>query len=309
MRTKFTFFTIVLAFFGWNNGANAQTVTDIDGNVYSTVTIGTQVWMQENLKVTKYNDGSIIGTTNPANQDISSETNPKYQWVYNGDDNNLPVYGRLYTWYSANDSRKVCPVGWHIPTSAEWTTLTNYLGGAGTAGAKLREAGTSHWTSPNTGADNSSGFTALPGGYRHPNGTFNYMGGTGFWWSATESGAANASYLSLSYDYNGTISMSNPKNVALSVRCLSDSGATGLNENNNNLQFRLFPNPGSGKFNILIANIFKINFLIEIYNPLGEVVLQQNNLSEIDLSNSPKGVYFVKVTDGAKTCISKIVVE
>ncbi|MFZ3064200.1 MAG: fibrobacter succinogenes major paralogous domain-containing protein, partial [Nitrospirota bacterium] len=141
---------------GDSGGGGNTTVTDIDGNVYNTVTIGAQVWMKENLKATKYRNSEDIPTTIA---DISGETSPKYQWAYGGNINNAAVYGRLYTWYAATDSRGLCPTGWHVPTNAEWTTLTDYLGTD--PGGKMKEAGTAHWTTPNTGADNSSGFTAL----------------------------------------------------------------------------------------------------------------------------------------------------
>jgi uncharacterized protein (TIGR02145 family) len=105
----------------------AQTVKDIDRDIYKTVTIGTQVWMAENLKTTKYSNGDSIGTTTPATLDITTEKTPKYRWSYGGEESNVAKYGRLYTWYAATDSRNVCPTGWHVPTDAEWTTLTNYL--------------------------------------------------------------------------------------------------------------------------------------------------------------------------------------
>lgn len=170
--------------------STSATVTDIDGNVYNTVTIGTQVWMKENLKVTKYRNGDAIGTTIPATLDISGETSPKYQWAYYGNESNVADYGRLYTWYAATDSRGLCPTGWHLPTDAEWTTLTTFLGGEAVAGGKMKEAGTSHWNF-NTGADNSSGWTGLPGGYRHGYGAFFDIGNYGDWWSASE---LNATY-------------------------------------------------------------------------------------------------------------------
>jgi len=158
-------FTLILFSVGLT-GLNAQdkaSVTDIDGNVYQTVSIGTQVWMKENLKVTRYRNGDIITPTNPATLDISGESAPKYQWAYNGDEGNVAVYGRLYTWYAATDLRNVCPSGWHLPTDTEWTTLTTFLGGFKVAGGKLKETGSAHWQSPSTGATNQSGFTALPG--------------------------------------------------------------------------------------------------------------------------------------------------
>ncbi len=102
-------------------------MTDIDGNVYNTVTIGTQVWMAENLKTTRYRNGDIIGTTIPATLDVYHETNPKYQWAPNGDENNVALYGRLYTWYATIDSRGICPIGWHVSTDADWVTLKDYV--------------------------------------------------------------------------------------------------------------------------------------------------------------------------------------
>ncbi|MFA6581335.1 MAG: fibrobacter succinogenes major paralogous domain-containing protein, partial [Paludibacter sp.] len=105
----------------------SETVTDIDGNTYHTVKIGTQTWMVENLKTTKYRNGDIIGTTTPSTKDISSESNPKYQWAFNGDESYVAKYGRLYTWYTINDDRKIAPNGWHVATDAEWIKLENYL--------------------------------------------------------------------------------------------------------------------------------------------------------------------------------------
>jgi uncharacterized protein (TIGR02145 family) len=196
---------------------SGATVTDIDGNVYNTVTIGAQVWMKENLHVTKYRNGEAIPTTTA---DIAAEATPKYQWAYGGDINNAAVYGRLYTWYAATDSRGLCPTGWHVPTNAEWTTLTDYLGTD--PGGKMKEAGTAHWTTPNTGADNSSGFTALPGGYRTYNGAFNGIGGSGLWWSATEYSATIARYRGLYYDYTDAYRLLNNKYYGFSVRCARD---------------------------------------------------------------------------------------
>ena len=154
-----------------------EDITDVDGNVYTAVSIGTQVWMVENLKTTKYSNGDLIGTTTPATFDISAEAAPKYQWAYAGFEDNVFRYGRLYTWWAVTDIRGVCPTGWHVPTEDDWTALTTYLGGEDVAGGKLKEAGTTHWWAPNEGATNSSGFTALPGGDRYDNGSFDGFGG------------------------------------------------------------------------------------------------------------------------------------
>ena len=196
------------------------TVTDIDGNLYHTVTIGTQTWMKENLKTTKYRNGDLIGTTTPASLNIIDESTPKYQWAYDGNISNVATYGRLYTWYAVTDSRNVCPVGWHVPSDAEWTELTDYLGGEDVASGKLKETGTTHWSDPNEGATNETGFTALPGGFRFDNGSFDVIGGYGYWWSATESDAASGWYRLMNCG-NAYVFRSNYlKVVGVSVRCI-----------------------------------------------------------------------------------------
>jgi uncharacterized protein (TIGR02145 family) len=200
-----------------------NSIKDADGNVYTSVTIGTQVWMVENLKTTKYRNGDLIGTTTPATLDISSELAPKYQWAYYGDESNVNAYGRLYTWYAVTDTRNVCPTGWHVPTDAEWTTLTTYLGGDSVAGGKLKETGITHWTTPNTGATNETGFTALPSGYRYLDGSINNSGLIGFWWSSTEYSATDA-YFSFMICYFSTLRrLYDNKKYGFSVRCLLDN--------------------------------------------------------------------------------------
>ncbi len=201
---------------------NMLTVTDIDGNVYPTVSIGTQVWMKENLKVTRYRNGDLIGTTTSATLDVSGESSPKYQWACNGDEDNVAVYGRLYTWYAVTDSRNVCPAGWHLPTDAELKTLVTYLGGAKIAGGKLKETGHSHWESPNTGATNETGFTALPGSYRSITGEFNHFGNCGGWWSSSVMNTYMAwtLYMTAIVSYSGMYPYG--KSLGFSVRCLKE---------------------------------------------------------------------------------------
>ena len=198
-------------------------ISDLDGNTYNTVTIGEQVWMAENLKTTKYNNGDLIGTSTPITKDISLENMPKYQWANGGNESNVDTYGRLYTWFAVNDNRKVCPAHWHVPTQAEWTTLTDYLGGLSISGGKLKEVGTNHWMSPNTGATNETGFTALPTGYRIFNGIFSDASNTA-WWSSSEMGR-NSDFVSLCsvIDSRGDayIEFDNKK-LGAPVRCLKD---------------------------------------------------------------------------------------
>lgn len=160
-------------------------VSDIEGNVYNTVTIGTQVWMAENLKTTRYNDGTIIPNITK-NSEWEALTTPAYCWYRNDSSTYNATYGAMYNWYtvdvSSNGGKNVCPTGWHIPTDAEWTTLTTYLGGEGVAGNRLKEMGSTHWRPTNWYSTNESGFTALPGGLRTSYGTFMYVGNIGGWW-------------------------------------------------------------------------------------------------------------------------------
>lgn len=201
---------------------NDNSIKDIDGNVYTSVTISTQVWLIENLKTTKYNDGTAIPlvTDNTAWSNLST---PGYCW-YNNDANTYEgTYGALYNWYTVNTG-KLCPTGWHVPTDAEFATLINYLGGPLSAGNKLKETGITHWASPNTGATNESGFTALPGGARTENdGIFFHIRDEGNWWSASESDATFAWNRYLTYSNPDSYSVYNYKQIGFSVRCLQDN--------------------------------------------------------------------------------------
>jgi uncharacterized protein (TIGR02145 family) len=221
--------------------AKGAIVADADGNIYSTVRIGSQIWMAENLRTTKFRNGDLIGTTTPATLDITGETSPKYQWAYNGNESNVTTYGRLYTWYAVTDTRNVCPTGWHMPSDGEWTTLENFLIAnmynydGTTTGNKYAKslASTSGWTVTSTtgavgntdypGKRNATGFTALPGGYRDIDGTFGYIVSSGIWWSATESDATTAWSSCLDYsDINVTRYSDTSEKCGFSVRCVRD---------------------------------------------------------------------------------------
>ncbi len=201
---------------------STETVQDIDGNIYKIITIGEQVWMKEDLKTTKFSNGDSISTTTPATLDITNEPTPKYQWAYDGNKSNVEIYGRLYTWYAATDDRNICPTGWHVPTVADWSTLTTYLVSEYVAGGKLKEKGIIHWKSPNTGATNESGFTALPGGYRYGNGTFYDIGVTGNWWSSTEVSTNNAWCYTMYNNLRNVNKHYGKKTNDLSIRCVRD---------------------------------------------------------------------------------------
>jgi uncharacterized protein (TIGR02145 family) len=197
-------------------------VTDIEGNIYNTVIIGTQVWMIEGLKATKYNDGTAIPNV-VDNTAWSTNTTGAY-CDYSNTAANSNIYGKLYNWYvvASTNVKKVCPTGWHVPDDSEWTTLITFLGGESLAGGKLKEAGTTHWFNPNSGATNESEFTALPGGYRSGTGTFGLLGNTGFWWSSAEANATYAWYLYMYYDTSSAIKSDMDKHDGFSVRCVKN---------------------------------------------------------------------------------------
>ena len=196
------------------------TVTDIDGNVYKTIKIGDQWWMAENLKVTHYRDGTSIPHVTD-NNEWAGLTTGAY-CAYDNNESNVDTYGYLYNWYAVGDNRNIAPNGWHVPTDEEWQTLVVYLGGYSVAGGKLKEAGTEHWNSPNTGATNESGFCALPGGYREwSNGILKGMGAVAYFWLSKENNyspawSVNNMYPEVvyRYDYN--------KKYGYSVRCVKD---------------------------------------------------------------------------------------
>jgi uncharacterized protein (TIGR02145 family) len=202
------------------SSSKVDTIIDIEGNSYPTVRISNQWWMAENLRTTKYSNGDLIGTTTPATLDISAEAAPKYQWAYDGNENNAYTYGRLYTRYAVADSRNVCPTGWHVPSDAEWTTLTTFLGGDSDAGNKLKETGTIHWEATYGGETNSSGFTALPGGFRYPIGAFVLIRSYGYWWCSSHLTDTTTYYRFVSS--GGVFRDYHNEPYGFSVRCLRD---------------------------------------------------------------------------------------
>lgn len=193
-------------------------LTDIDGNVYDSVIIGTQVWMLQNLKVTKYNTDAPIAlvTDDMAWNNLSS---PAYCWYNNDETANKNPYGALYNWWAVYTGI-LCPTGWHVPSEGEWITLINYLGGGYLAGGKLKETSTSHWLNPNTGATNESGFTALPGGSHNNNWGHSNMGDRGNWWTSTEYSSSEGCFYYMGYDFRDVYGYCITKSDGFSVRCL-----------------------------------------------------------------------------------------
>jgi uncharacterized protein (TIGR02145 family) len=204
------------------SGAIGETVVDIDGNVYPVVTIGSQKWMAGNLKVTRYNDGTPIPMVTGATEWNQTE-DPAYCWYDNNEDNKHP-YGAIYNWFAASQPN-ICPEGWHVPSDEEWTTLTTYLGGEAEAGGKLKEMGTIHWTQPNTGATNETGFTALPGGWRFNNdGLFKELNDTGRWWTSTghEIYGSAAWYRQMKFNGRNVFRHNLLKGHGYCIRCMKD---------------------------------------------------------------------------------------
>jgi uncharacterized protein (TIGR02145 family) len=200
-----------------------STVSDVDGITYNTVLIGTQCWTQSNLRVSKYRNGDSIptGLSNSAWQTTAVGAYAVYNNVLGND----TLYGKLYNNNAVTDSRGLCPTGWHVPTNVEWANLVTALGGGSVAGGVLKSTATQPtpggWTVPNTGATNSSGFTARPGGLRDVNGDFGQLGASGFWWSSSISGA-NALARSLSYAFGSVYLNYLDRFNGFSVRCLRD---------------------------------------------------------------------------------------
>lgn len=203
-----------------NSDKSYGSMTDQQGNVYKTVIINGREWMAENLKTTTFSNGESIPNVTGSSQ--WSSTALAAWCYYNNDSQNNCPYGKLYNWYAVADPRGLCPTGWHVPTDAEWTTLTNLLGES-VAGGMLKSTGQQYWISPNTDATNVSGFSGLPGGYRsYSNGNFYSVGASGYWWSSTESSAVNAWSRTLFNNFGNAFRYFTNKPDGFSVRCLRD---------------------------------------------------------------------------------------
>ena len=284
--------------------SQTQTMTDIEGNVYNIVTIGSQVWMKENLKTTKYNDGSVI----PENNTEFLST-PAFTW-YNDSSSYKTPYGALYNWYVV-ETGMLCPTGWHVPTSDEWTILATFLGGDSIAGGKLKESGLNYWNSPNTGADNSTGFSALPGGQRFPGGGYFSIGNVSYFWSSSQSQSiGNGAWVrQLSYYNNYFIPSDHPvKSCGFSVRCLKDNSTSVAKTNEKNTDIRLYPNPANKI--IYIQNTLPLNTNITIYNMLGKKIMDKTiQTNEIDITELSKGIYFFKFNKIDNDLVYKFIKE
>lgn len=204
------------------SGTGEGTVTDVAGNQYQAVKIGSQTWMAKNLDVSTFKNGDPIPEvkTDAEWEAAGSAKKPAWSYYDHGTANGK-TYGGLYNWYAVNDPRGLCPKGWHVPTDDEWDTLVSFLGDS-VAGNKMKEAGTAHWESPNTGATNASGFSVLPGGNRYLNGYSSTLGIYAYFWSAAESSSGSAWSRNLNSNNSDVYRNNYYKAYGFSVRCVRD---------------------------------------------------------------------------------------
>jgi len=293
-----------LTFFSFENHAQT-TVTDIDGNVYNTVTIGTQKWMKENLKTTKFNDGAIIPLV--TGDTWGTLSTPAYCYYNNDAAAYAPTYGALYNWFATN-AGNLCPTGWDMPTDDDWTVLGNFLNGDSVAGGKMKEAGLAHWISPNTGATNSSDFTALPGGYRDVNNAFSSNTSNGRFWSSSEINTDIAWARTLFYDSYDLNKSVRDKNFGLSVRCFC--AAVNINEAGIGDKFQLYPNPATERVSVVCDQGQPVT--LQVFNMMGVCVFQDvfaGGTIDLDLVPYPKGTYVIRLTGAGWTTSQKLTRE
>lgn len=263
--------------------AQAQTVTDIDGNTYNSIVIGSQTWMQENLKVVRYQNGDSITTTIPTSKDIGIESNPKYQWPYNGVDSNANTYGRLYTWHAAVDNRNVCPTNWHLPSVEEWDTLISTLGGVNNAKTQML-----------TGS-----FSAIYSGRRHADGFYGQLNNQSLWWSSDNFPMNSVWKPSITVNSNSLTSYGNlfrTRSLGFSIRCIKDTSIVGIGDNVRTNNTYIIIDNLNNKILVRPKNIS--NPILYIFNSSGRIVLQKiikNDTVQIDFNDFLNGIYISKL--------------
>ena len=317
-----TSLSITSNFFGQSAGSG---MTDIDGNLYNSVIIGTQEWVKENLNVSKFNDGTII----PQVTDPTAWGNlTTGAWCYyNNDAANGLIYGKLYNYFAvagihdtiaSTPNKVLAPIGFHVPTDTNWTTLSDYLGGFLVAGGEMKEIGTGHWMSPNTGATNSSGFTGLADGYRWYYGSDGGMGLYANWWSSTLYTNITTNTVSvwirhMDHD-NAAISKNDAlKEFGFSVRLLNDTLFSDSPTNIETIEAKkinIYPNPTNGDFTITGLELVGTVSSLTLTDMNGKVVkVIDTKATKFSMGAIKQGVYFLNIISGNKQEVLKIVKE
>lgn len=309
---KTMLFIAALALFA--SRTEAQTITDIDGNVYDTIHIDTQIWLRPNLKVTHYRNGDPIPNVTDSATWYSLTTGAYCD--YDNDSNNAAVYGRLYNWYAVNDPRGIAPVGWRVPTYEDWDTLQIFLGYDLVAGGKLKEIGTTHWMAPNTGASDEYDFTALPGGQRADSiysGTFSEITQQGYWWSSSEIDTVYPWGVNISYNSEGFTNWgASTRRSGFSIRLISDV-STNINENSKGGYFNLYPNPVANELTIsnkqsAIGKIATIS-IIDITGKVIYSITTSAQKTKINTNSFVNGIYYVKVKTDSFIETKKVIIQ
>lgn len=287
--------------------SDSALVFDVDGNVYHRITIGSQIWLKENLKTTKYKNGDLIPNI-PLNSAWANQSAGAY-CNYNNNISNADIYGRLYNWYAVNDSRGLAPEGWRVASDSDWTLLTDFLGGESVAGGKLKEGGTTHWGTPNIGATNEVGFTALPGGYRTNSEGYTAINAIGSWWTSTSSTATEAWARGIFNDA-ATVDRGDyyQKRMGFSVRCIKNESTTDIRgEEDQPATFALlqnYPNPFNPVTVIRFTVARESKVTLKVFGTLGnEVATLVNDYRSagmhqvtFDASCLAAGLYFYRLS-------------
>jgi uncharacterized protein (TIGR02145 family) len=307
---------IIIGLFVCSFFCKAQTVTDIDGNIYNTVQIGNQTWMAENLATTKYKDGNPIPkvTDSIAWFGLSS---PGYCWYKNDSSTYNRPWGALYNWYTVSTD-KLCPAGWHVPSNAEWHTLVLFLDPAAqdcyctessVAGNELKETGLVHWGNGNS-ATNSSGFTAVGTGFRN---YFNksFQGHTAvdyFWTSTPNTPYATVWHRFIQNNSSNVYEYLDQKYQGMSVRCIKDSITAGMPMEYKEQQIKIYPNPAKEKIIFMYSD--EMDITVTLYDILGQLLLKEDiseDHHEINVSGLPEGIYLIKITSADFSFEQKII--
>jgi len=279
------------------NLATSQTITqgegvyDIEGNFYTTFLVyNGQEWMAENLKSKNFSNGDSIPYLQ---QNLSwQNTNSAAFSYYNSDLNLSSTFGNLYNWFTTIDERNVCPADWHVPTDLEWTDFSDYLGGNGVAGGKMKVQDTLFWKAPNLGATNESFFSALPGGCRYDGGNFANIYSYANWWTGSQLDNQFSWFRSTYFDSDNLIKNYATKNTGYSIRCIKNN-VSNLLQNTDKILLRISPNPF---YDMVTIESSVLNGTIDIYNSAGILIhtFEPSSKSEqINLDFLDKGLYYV----------------